>query len=98
MISFAIRTGAASKIENRSHNHTDNCPLRGRSREGAICNDIQAAFFQVRGRITSTMFDLASKTCVPCRGGVLPLKGEELAALEAQVDGWNVIEGHHIKR
>jgi 4a-hydroxytetrahydrobiopterin dehydratase len=44
------------------------------------------------------MFDLASKTCVPCRGGVLPLKGEELAALETQVDGWNVIEGHHIKR
>ncbi len=44
------------------------------------------------------MSDLATKTCVPCRGGVPPLKGEELAALEKQVGGWNVIEEHHITR
>ena len=44
------------------------------------------------------MSDLAAKTCVPCRGGVPPLKGEELAALETQLDGWNVIEGHHITK
>jgi len=44
------------------------------------------------------MSDLAAKTCVPCRGGVPPLKGEELAALETRVDGWNVIEGHHITK
>ena len=50
------------------------------------------------GRITSTMSDLAAKTCVPCRGGVPPLKGEELAAFETQVDGWNVIEEHHITK
>ncbi len=37
------------------------------------------------GRIPSTMSDLAARTCVPCRGGVSPLKGGELAALEAQV-------------
>ena len=42
------------------------------------------------------MSGLATKTCVSCRGGVPPLKGEELAALEKQVDGWNVIEEHHI--
>src|SRR5258706_3998845 len=53
---------------------------------------------QTGGRITSTMSDLAAKTCVPCRGGVSPLKGEELAALETQVDGWNVIEEHHITK
>ena len=29
------------------------------------------------------MSELASKTCVPCRGGVPPLKGEQLAALES---------------
>jgi 4a-hydroxytetrahydrobiopterin dehydratase len=29
---------------------------------------------------------------------VPPLKGEELAALEKQVDGWNVIEEHHITK
>ncbi|HEY1482204.1 MAG TPA: hypothetical protein VGF19_05710, partial [Candidatus Acidoferrum sp.] len=27
-----------------------------------------------------------------------PLKGEDLAALEKQVDGWNVVEEHHITR
>ena len=41
---------------------------------------------------------LATKTCVPCRGGVPPLKGQELAALETQVDGWTVIEEHHITK
>jgi 4a-hydroxytetrahydrobiopterin dehydratase len=44
------------------------------------------------------MSDLAAKTCVPCRGGVPPLKGEELAAFEKRVDSWNVIEGHHITK
>jgi 4a-hydroxytetrahydrobiopterin dehydratase len=44
------------------------------------------------------MADLASKTCVPCRGGVPPLKGEELSALEQQVRGWQVIEEHHLTR
>ena len=44
------------------------------------------------------MSNLASKTCVPCRGGVPPLKGAELAALQKQVDGWNVVEEHHIAK
>src|SRR5215813_12116110 len=48
--------------------------------------------------IGSTMSSLAAKTCVPCRGGTPPLKGEELAALETQVDGWNIIEEHHITK
>ena len=44
------------------------------------------------------MSDLAEKTCVPCRGGVPPLKGAELAALHNQVPGWNVIKEHHIEK
>ncbi len=44
------------------------------------------------------MSDLAIKTCVPCRGGVPPLKGEELTALEKQVAGWEAIEEHHIRK
>ncbi|MDE3180931.1 MAG: 4a-hydroxytetrahydrobiopterin dehydratase [Acidobacteriota bacterium] len=39
---------------------------------------------------------LASKTCVPCRGGVPPLKGAELRALESQVAGWKVVDEHHL--
>ena len=44
------------------------------------------------------MSELASKNCVPCRGGVPPLKGQELASLQKQVPGWNVIEERHITK
>jgi 4a-hydroxytetrahydrobiopterin dehydratase len=44
------------------------------------------------------MSELAAKTCVPCRGGVPPLKGEDLSQLQKQVDGWNIIEEHHIMK
>ncbi len=44
------------------------------------------------------MSELAEKTCVPCRGGVPPLKGAELAALARQVDGWKVVNEHHITK
>lgn len=44
------------------------------------------------------MSELANKTCVPCRGGVPPLQGEELASLHKQVPGWSVIEQHHITK
>ncbi len=44
------------------------------------------------------MSDLATKTCIPCRGGVPALKGLELKALHSQVPEWSVIEEHHITR
>ena len=44
------------------------------------------------------MSDLASKTCVPCRGGTPPLKGEELDDLWQQVPGWEVVDEHHLRR
>ncbi len=49
-------------------------------------------------RIVVVISDLATKACVPCRGGVPPLRGEELASLQEEVDGWNVIEEHHIMK
>lgn len=42
------------------------------------------------------MSELASKTCVPCKGGVPPLKGEALLALQKQAEGWDVAEEHHL--
>lgn len=42
------------------------------------------------------MSELASKKCVPCKGGVPPLKGEALQALQKQVEGWDVVEEHHL--
>ncbi len=44
------------------------------------------------------MIDLASKTCVPCRGGVPPLKGQELTSYQKQVSAWNVINEHHLTK
>jgi 4a-hydroxytetrahydrobiopterin dehydratase len=44
------------------------------------------------------MTELASKTCVPCRGDVPPLKGEELDALRRQVSEWEVVEEHYLRR
>jgi 4a-hydroxytetrahydrobiopterin dehydratase len=44
------------------------------------------------------MTSLASKTCVPCRGGAPPLKGKELEALHQQVPQWKVVNEHHITR
>ena len=44
------------------------------------------------------MSDLAAKHCVPCRGGVPPLKGAELQKLAAQVSDWKVVDQHHINK
>ena len=44
------------------------------------------------------MTELASKNCVPCRGGVPPLKGSELANLTAHLPSWQVIDEHHLVR
>ncbi len=41
---------------------------------------------------------LARKECVPCKGGIPPLKGDELNRLSEQVEGWDVIEEHHLSK
>ena len=41
---------------------------------------------------------LASRDCVPCRGGVPPLKGAEITPLHSQIEGWEVINEHHLKK
>ena len=44
------------------------------------------------------MTDLAARTCVPCKGGVPPLKGKELFELQNQLEGWTVVDEHHLKK
>ncbi|MFQ5929448.1 MAG: 4a-hydroxytetrahydrobiopterin dehydratase [Acidobacteriota bacterium] len=44
------------------------------------------------------MTQLAEKKCVPCRGGIPPLSAEEIKPLWEQVDSWEVVENHHIKK
>jgi 4a-hydroxytetrahydrobiopterin dehydratase len=42
--------------------------------------------------------ELASRQCVPCRGGVPPLRAEQIESLSAQLTGWRVEGGHHLTK
>jgi 4a-hydroxytetrahydrobiopterin dehydratase len=43
--------------------------------------------------------ELANKECVPCRGGVPPLAGDELQALSEQLgNSWEVVDTHHLSK
>ena len=43
--------------------------------------------------------DLANMECVPCKGGVPPLKGKELEELEKELGGgWRTIDQHHLEK
>ena len=45
------------------------------------------------------MSTLASGTCVPCRGGVPPLKGEELHTFMRQLEGgWELVAEHRLEK
>lgn len=44
------------------------------------------------------MTELADKTCIPCRGGVPPLKGNELEKLHQTVPAWKIVHEHHLQR
>jgi 4a-hydroxytetrahydrobiopterin dehydratase len=41
---------------------------------------------------------LAEKDCVPCRGGVPPLKSDALDELKKQLPGWDVVNEHHLHK
>ncbi len=44
------------------------------------------------------MPELAELTCVPCRGGIPPLKGKELEDMKRKLSGWEVVKEHHLHR
>jgi 4a-hydroxytetrahydrobiopterin dehydratase len=80
------------------YTHTNPVCARAYVSPAALPSPLVLSMAPLSARIASPMSDLAAKACVPCRGGVPPLKGEELASLQKQVDGWNVIDGHHITK
>ena len=41
---------------------------------------------------------LASRQCVPCRGGVPALTAEQIAPLLSQLSGWQVVQQHHLQK
>ena len=44
------------------------------------------------------METLASRHCVPCHGGVPRLKGDEVAPLLRQLEGWEAVGEHHLSK
>lgn len=45
------------------------------------------------------MAELAKKKCIPCMGGVPPLKGKELKKLHDELgNGWQLVNEHHIEK
>ncbi|HEV7681981.1 MAG TPA: 4a-hydroxytetrahydrobiopterin dehydratase [Pyrinomonadaceae bacterium] len=44
------------------------------------------------------MSELAERQCVPCRGGVPPLPTDEVKRLVAELDGWEVVAEHHLRK
>jgi 4a-hydroxytetrahydrobiopterin dehydratase len=44
------------------------------------------------------MKDLASRSCVPCHGGVPRLRGEVLGKFAREIPAWEVVEEHHLRR
>jgi len=49
--------------------------------------------------MTDQSCNLTKKHCIPCRGGVPPLKGDELVNLTKILgNGWKVIKEHHLEK
>ena len=48
------------------------------------------------------MSDLAARNCVPCKGGVPPLRGAALLVLQHQLgpdgNGWRIEREHHLEK
>ena len=42
------------------------------------------------------MANLATRDCVPCRGGVPPLEREQITPLLTELRDWEVVEDHHL--
>ena len=42
--------------------------------------------------------ELAERECVPCRGGAPPLTAAEIAPLLAQLNEWEAVNRHHLRK
>ncbi|MFP3938534.1 MAG: 4a-hydroxytetrahydrobiopterin dehydratase [Phycisphaerae bacterium] len=44
------------------------------------------------------MTELQQKTCTPCSKGAEPLKGDAIRQRLDQLDGWEAVEEHHLRK
>src|SRR5258708_35793842 len=46
----------------------------------------------------TTEDDIQSRQCIPCRGGVPPLQGQDITNLLMELEGWEVVNQHHLTK
>lgn len=44
------------------------------------------------------MNSLAERHCIPCRGGVPPLRGDALVPFAQQLPDWKIVDEHHLAK
>lgn len=78
---------------------TDDVPVIFVNGREAFRHRVDADDFAAYIRGAAIPMDLASEKCVPCKGGVPPLKGEELARLTRELGSdWRVVDEHHLDK
>lgn len=48
--------------------------------------------------VVSEVCGLADRKCVPCGGGVPRLRGEDVERFAREIEGWGVVDEHHLTR
>ena len=76
--------------------YTNDVPVIHVDGQEAFRHSVDPAAFAA---YVSNRTGLAREKCVPCRGGVPALKGDELRDLQEKLGGdWRVIEEHHLEK
>jgi 4a-hydroxytetrahydrobiopterin dehydratase len=83
--------GVSKRSWQKAREHQNKAALYGRRTADGGCPYIVLQEFRMSEA-------LADKKCVPCRGGVPPLKGEELKKLHDSIPEWEVVSEHHLHR
>jgi 4a-hydroxytetrahydrobiopterin dehydratase len=79
--------------------YTDDVPVIHVDGKEAFRHSIDPAAFAAYVSYGAASRSLAGEKCVPCRGGVPPLKGDALRELEDTLGGgWQVVNAHHLEK
>jgi len=66
---------------------------------GSQCGQLKSCAPGSNYKKESNMSSLAEKECVPCKGGVPPLKGPDLAKFKHELNGgWQLVQEHHLEK
>jgi 4a-hydroxytetrahydrobiopterin dehydratase len=79
--------------------YTDDVPVIVVGEVEAFRQRVTSEEFAEWIRSRKTKSALTTEKCIPCRGGVPPLKGDELRAITRELGGaWRVVDEHHLEK